>query len=79
MKDYKAALQSEQHALAIRIKLFGEEHESTADSYFNLGVTQPKMKDYKAALQSHQRALAIRIKGNLHSYYRTSLNRIKLC
>ena len=44
------------------IKLFGEEHESTADSYFSLGVTQHEMKDYKAALQSDQRALAIRIK-----------------
>ena len=62
MKDYKAALQSKQRALAIRIKLFGEEHESTADSYFSLGVTQHEMKDYKAALQSDQRALAIRIK-----------------
>ena len=46
----------------MRIKLFGEEHESTADSYGDLSVTQHQMKDYKAALQSHQRALAIRIK-----------------
>ena len=29
---YSAALQSLEHALAIRIKLFGEDHESTADS-----------------------------------------------
>ena len=41
---------------------FGEEHESTADSYTTLGVTQHKMQDYKAPRQSHQRALAIRIK-----------------
>ena len=61
MHDYKAALQSHQRALAIRIKLFGEEHESTADSYRGLGVTQHQMHDYQAALQSHQRALAIRI------------------
>ena len=59
MHDYNAALQSKQRALAIRIKLFGEEHESTADSYKTLGVTQHEMNDYKAALQSHQRALAI--------------------
>ena len=51
MKDYKAALQSEQRALAVRIKLFGEEHESTADSYKGLGITQHKMRDYHAALQ----------------------------
>ena len=46
----------------MRIKLFGEEHEITADSYRELGVTQHQMHDYKAALQSHQRALAILIK-----------------
>ena len=65
MKDCKAALQSHQRALAIRITgitLFGEKHESTADSYRELGVSQHQMKDYKAALQSKQRALAIRIK-----------------
>ena len=48
--------------MAIRIKLFGEEHKSTADSYRQLGITQQKMHDYTSALQSHQRALDIRIK-----------------
>ena len=58
MQDYSAALQSQQRALAIRIKSFGEEHESTADIYRELGLTQRKiMQDYSAALQSHQRAL----------------------
>ena len=57
MQGYKAALQSHQRALAIRIKLFGKEHESTADSYFSLGVTQHQMHDYNAAQQSKQRAL----------------------
>ena len=51
-----------QHALAIRIKLFGEDHERTADSYRQLGVTQNNMHDYSAARQSQQHALAIRIK-----------------
>ena len=51
-----------QCALAIRIKLFGEEHESTADTYRKLAVTQHAMHDYKAALQSKQRALTLRIK-----------------
>ena len=75
MHDYSAALQSHQRALAIRIKLFGEEHESAADSYRELGVTQNNMHDYSAALQSHQRALAICIKlfgeehaKTVHSY-----------
>ena len=42
--------------------MFGEERESTADSYRGLGVTQYEMDDYTSALQSHQRALAIRSK-----------------
>ena len=54
MHDYKEALQSDQRALAIRIKLFAE-----SSSYFSLGG---KTHGYKAAIQSHQRALAIRIK-----------------
>ena len=62
MHDYSAALQSHQRALAIHLKLFGEEHESTADGYTELGVTQYNMHDYSTALQSHQRALAILIK-----------------
>ena len=62
MGDFKAALQSEQRALEIRIKLFGEEHQSTADCYYELGKTQHKMGDFKLALQLEQRALEIRIK-----------------
>ena len=79
MQNYGAALQSFQHALAIRIKLFGEENESTAESYRDLGVAQHNLNDYSAALQSHQHALAIRIKlfGEEHEStgesYRTSV------
>ena len=72
---YSAALQSLEHALAIRIKLFGEDHESTADSYRQLGVTQYNMDDYRAALQSEERALAIHIKpfGEDHETMKTLL------
>ena len=62
MHDYSAALQSLQHELAIRIKVFGDYHERTADTYKQLGVTQNNMHDDSEALQSHQHALAIRIK-----------------
>ena len=62
MHDYSAALQSHQRALFICLKLFGEDHKCTADSYRELGVTQNDMHDYSAALQSHEHALAIRIK-----------------
>ena len=50
MKDYKSALESHQHALQIRLKLFGEDHSDTALSYNSIGVTQCEMKDYKSAL-----------------------------
>ena len=52
----------------IRIKLFGEEHKSTADSYRQLGITQCNMHDYNASLQSLQHELAIRVKlfGEYH-------------
>ena len=61
MHEYSAALQSHQRALAIHLKLF-EDHESTTDSYRQLGVTQNNMHDYNAALQSQQRALPSRVK-----------------
>ena len=40
LHDYKAALQCHQCLLPIRVKLFGEEHQSTADSYNSLGSTR---------------------------------------
>ena len=58
---YNIALQSHQRTLAIRIKLFGDEHEIIADTYSDFRGIQDAMHDYKAALQSHQRALSIRI------------------
>ena len=60
MHDYSAALQSHQHGLVICIKLFGEEHESTADGYWQVGLTQNEMHAYRADVQCHQRAMAIR-------------------
>ena len=48
MHDYNTALQSYQHALAIRLKLFGEEHESTTDIYRHVKKTQESLwKDRK--------------------------------
>ena len=63
MHDYKAALYSHKRALAIRIKLFVEKHESTADSYRELGVTRPNTWLQNSSwLHPHQRALDMRIK-----------------
>ena len=46
----------------MRIKLLGEDHASTADSYHEFGMTQYSLGDFTCALQSHQRALDVRIK-----------------
>ena len=68
------------------MKLFGEEHESTANSYRDLGLTQQQMYDYKAALQSYQRALAICIKlfgeedeRTAHCYMHVKVTQELLC
>ena len=60
--NYSEALQSYNRALTTATRYFGEEHETTANSYRQLGVTQYSMHDYSAALQSLQHELAIRIK-----------------
>ena len=62
MTEYKSALEMFQHAPQIRLKLLGEDHPDTAQSYHNTGVTQHELKDYKAALGSKQHALQIRLK-----------------
>ena len=57
--DFNSALESQQRALNIWRKLFGEEHSSTADSYRELGIIQHKLGDFNSALESKQRALDI--------------------
>ena len=68
MGDFNAAVQSSQRALNIRIKLFGEEHQSTADCYRFLGKAQHELGDYKAAAQSTERWQDIRnkLRGEEH-------------
>ena len=67
--DFPSALQSKQRSLDIRLKLFGEEHSSTADSYQSLGITQHERGDFPSALQSKRNALDIRLElvGEEHS------------
>ena len=50
--NFNAALDSYEHALDIRLKLFGEEHEVTAKSYFSLGISQHALGNFEAALES---------------------------
>ena len=47
MHDYRAAPQSEQRALAIRLNLFGEEHAKTADSYRQVKITQDAQRKFR--------------------------------
>ena len=46
--DYKAAFQSYERALAICMKLFGQEHERTAHCYMHVKVTQAKANQNRA-------------------------------
>ncbi|XP_068750731.1 uncharacterized protein [Montipora capricornis] len=59
--DFSSALHSAKRALQVRIKVFGEDHSSTADSYHLLGVIQHSVGDFTSALQSKQRSLDIRM------------------
>ena len=60
--NYTSALQSHQHALDVRRKLFGVERAWTADSYQEIGMTQHQLGDYSSALHSLQHALDVRRK-----------------
>ena len=57
--DFVSALENEKCALDIRLKQFGEDHVSTANSYHSLGATQYASGDFASALYSTQRALNI--------------------
>lgn len=57
-----SALKSDQRAVNIRRKLFGEEHPDTALSYCSLGATQHSSGDCAPTLKSLQLALDIRRK-----------------
>ena len=71
-----SALQSQQHALDVRRKLFGEEHAHNAHSYHSLKITQNKLGDYTSALQLQQYALNIRknLLGEEHAHTAESYN-----
>ncbi|XP_068751285.1 uncharacterized protein [Montipora capricornis] len=83
--DFASAMQSFQRALHVRIKLFREDHASTAGSYHFLGKTQHSLGDFTSALESFQLALDVRIKlfGEDHastadSYYSLGVTQCSL-
>jgi CHAT domain-containing protein/Tfp pilus assembly protein PilF len=77
-RDYAKARELFERALAIREKVLGPEHPSTATSLNNLASTYKKMHDYAKARELHERALAIREKvlGPEHPDTATSLDNL---
>ena len=63
MREYAAAKQSHEQALAIRRKSLPPDHPDIAGSLNNLGAVQYALREYAAAKQSHEQALAIRRKS----------------
>ena len=60
--NFLEAIRAHHSALDIRLKLFGEEHSSTAESYHSLGSAQLAYGEFASALQSAKHALFIRLK-----------------
>ena len=63
LREYAAAKQSHEQALAIRRKSLPPDHPDIAYSLNNLGLVQSALREYAAAKQSHEQALAIRRKS----------------
>ena len=63
LREYAAAKQSHEEALAIRRKSLPPDHPDIATSLNNLGLVQAELREYAAAKQSYEEALAIRRKS----------------
>ena len=63
LREYAAAKQSHEQALAIRRKSLPPDHPDIAQSLNNLGKVQSELREYAAAKQSHEQALASRRKS----------------
>ena len=72
LSHFSEALTSKQHALAIILELFGEEHVKTADVYWQLGFTKYDLGDYNSATECHKLALDIRIQLLGEEHQRTA-------
>jgi tetratricopeptide (TPR) repeat protein len=60
--DYAKATEFHERALAIKLKIFGEEHADTADSLNNLGSVYQDLGDDAKAKEFYERALTIKLK-----------------
>ena len=77
---YAEALDYYKKALAIREKVLGKEHPSTATTYNNIAGLYHDMGDHEQALEYYKKALAIREKvlGQEHPSTATTYNNIAL-
>ena len=75
---YTDALKYAEKALAIRQRLFGEEHRDTATSLNNVGVSHGEQGNHAKALEYVEKALAIRqrVLGEEHRDTATSWNNV---
>ena len=71
--EYARAQGAVEHALKIRQQLFGEDHESTAESLDYLGELYQEQGDYIKALSYHEHALTIRQARLVHRGENSSL------
>ncbi len=78
MANYENALVYYQKSLAIREKVLGDKHPSTASSYNNIGALYKSQGDYENALVYYQKSLTIQEKvlGYEHPDTATSYNNI---
>jgi len=76
--EYVEALECHEKALAIRLKVCGEEHPTIALSYKNIGNVYLNKGEYEKALEYLQKSLAIRLKvyGEEHPTIADSYNNI---
>ncbi len=65
-------------ALAIRLKVYGEQHPDVATCYNNIGRARDNLGEYQKAIEYYDKALAIRLKvyGEQHPHVANCYNNI---
>jgi tetratricopeptide (TPR) repeat protein len=62
LKNYKKQIELYNELIVLQNKIFGEEHEKTALTFFEVGAIYLKLKEHVKALESAKKALDIRKK-----------------
>ena len=61
--EFDKALKFHQQCLDILLKILGNQHPETADSYFHIGNLQMKLELYQKAIESHKAGFGIKKQG----------------